>query len=182
MHMFGRLRRVRYIAHALLLVGLLWLIVGANATSTAAADTEITIQNFAFSPATITIPVGTTVVWTNQDSAPHTATADAAGGFDTGMLQKGQSGKITFNTAGTFAYHCTVHPRMVATIVVTGGASGTTAGAPSSGGASTSAVLPKTGEARDNRNWSLVVALIAAAAVIGGGAVLRVRAGKRVQE
>lgn len=182
MHMLGRLRRVRYLAHALMVVGLIWLVVGANATSTAAADVQITIQNFAFAPATITIPVGTTVVWTNQDSAPHTATADAAGGFDTGMMQKGESGKVTFNTAGTFAYHCSVHPRMVATIVVTASASGTTASAPSSGGASTSAVLPKTGEARDNRNWGLIAALIAAAAVIGSGTVLRVRAGKHSQE
>jgi len=78
---------------------------------------SITIQNFAFSPATITVPVGTTVTWTNVDSAPHTATADN-GTFDTGRLQQGQSGSYTFAKAGTYTYYCAVHPMMKATIVV----------------------------------------------------------------
>jgi plastocyanin len=181
MRMFGRLRRVKYITHGVLLVGLLWLIVGAGATSTAAADVQITIQNFAFAPATMTIPIGTTVVWTNKDTAPHTATNDpgSAFTFDTGNITTGQSGKVTFNTAGTFAYHCSVHPNMHATIVVTGSASGTTANAPSGTTASTTSVLPKTGEARDNRNWGLIAVLIAAVAVIGGGTLLRTRSGAR---
>ena len=171
MLMSGRLRRVRYIAHALMVVGLVWLIVGANATSTAAADVQVTIQNFAFAPATLTIPVGTTVVWTNQDTAPHTATSSAGSAFtfDTGNLTTGKSGKVTFNTAGTFQYFCTVHPRMVATIVVTGSASG-------------GSVLPQTGKTQNSRNWGTIVALVVGAAVVGSGTVLRVRAGKRVQE
>ena len=77
-----------------------------------AANVAVNILNFKFDPTPLTIPVGTTVVWTNQDTAPHTATSDpgSAFTFDTGMLQKGQSGSITFTTAGSFAYHCTVHP------------------------------------------------------------------------
>lgn len=91
-----------------------------------AADVSVTIMNFKFDPTPLTIPVGTTVVWTNQDTAPHTATSDTKGVFDTGLLQKGQSGKITFNTAGTFTYYCTVHPNMHGTVIVTAAASTTT--------------------------------------------------------
>lgn len=176
MRLFGRVRRLKYIAHALLLVGLVWLIVGANTTSTAAADTAITIQGFAFGPATITIPVGTTVTWTNKDTAPHNVTS-ATGAFASKDMTTGQTFSFTFNQAGSFTYGCTIHPRMVATIVVGGSASATTANAPS-GGASTTSVLPKTGEARDNRNWGMIAALLAAAAVIGAGTILRTRAGK----
>jgi len=91
-----------------------------------AADVSVTIMNFKFDPTPLTIPVGTSVVWTNQDTAPHTATSDTKGIFDTGMLQKGQSGKITFNTAGTFTYFCAVHPNMHGTVIVTAAAASTT--------------------------------------------------------
>jgi plastocyanin len=181
MRVIGRLRRVRYLAHGLLLVGLLWLIVGASATSTAAADMQITIQNFAFAPATITVPVGTKVTWTNMDSATHTVTSDT-GAFDSKNLANGASFSFTFTQAGSYAYHCAIHARMVASIVVTAGNAPTTAGAPSNTTASTTSVLPKTGAAHDNRNWGLIAALIAAAVVITGGTVLRARMGKQPQE
>lgn len=80
-------------------------------------EAAVSIANFAFSPKTITIKKGTTVVFTNQDSVSHTATADG-GSFDTGLLAKGESGFVTFDKAGTFTYHCTPHPYMKATIVV----------------------------------------------------------------
>jgi plastocyanin len=181
MRVFGRLRRVRYIAHALLLVGLLWLIVGASATSTAAADMQITIQNFAFAPATISVPVGTKVTWTNMDSATHTVTSDT-GAFDSKNLANGASFSFTFTQAGTYAYHCAIHARMVASIVVTAGTAPTTAGAPSNTATSTTSVLPQTGAAQNTRNWGLIAALIAATVAISGGAVLRARMGKRAQE
>lgn len=117
MHIFGRLRRTRYIAHALLLAGLLWLIVSANPTT--AADVQVVIQNFAFSPATITVPIGTIVVWTNKDSDPHSAASDTAGIFNTGILEQGQSVKATFGTPGTFTNQCDLHDGMLATIIVT---------------------------------------------------------------
>lgn len=82
------------------------------------AKNTIAIQNFAFSPATITLKAGDSITWTNQDAAPHTATADD-GSFDTGSLANGQSKSITFSKPGTFTYHCSVHPNMKATIVVT---------------------------------------------------------------
>jgi plastocyanin len=92
----------------------------------------ITIQNFAFSPATITIPAGTTVTWTNEDSAAHTATSDS-GVWDSGTLMTGQSYSRTFDQPGTYPYHCMIHPFMKATIIVqSAGTVGATATAPSS--------------------------------------------------
>ena len=60
---------------------------------------------------------GTTVTWTNSDSTQHTVTADD-GSFDSGVLAQGQTFSHTFDTAGTIAYHCTIHPNMQATVTV----------------------------------------------------------------
>lgn len=89
----------------------------SQANSTTTGQNQIQIQNFNFSPATMTVKVGDKVTWTNQDSAGHSATADD-NSFDTGVLSTGQSGSITFSKAGTFSYHCSVHPSMKATIIV----------------------------------------------------------------
>jgi len=79
---------------------------------------EVKIANFAFDPPSLTISVGTTVKWTNEDSAQHTATADD-GSFDSGQLRKGQSFTFTFTKEGTFTYICADHAKMKATIIVT---------------------------------------------------------------
>jgi len=78
---------------------------------------SVSIANFAFSPSTISVKAGTTVTWTNKDSVPHTATSDT-GAFDSGTLLQGKSFSFTFKTAGTFSYHCSVHPMMKATVTV----------------------------------------------------------------
>jgi len=77
----------------------------------------VAISNFAFEPATITIAPGDTVVFVNQDSAPHTATHNGAV-FDTGTLATGQSGSITIDESGSYDYLCTIHPSMKGTVVV----------------------------------------------------------------
>lgn len=95
--------------------------VDGSPVATGAGDASasaIEIKDFAFNSATIEVPVGTTVTWTNQDSAPHTATADD-GSFDTGRLEQGQSGSVTFDQPGTYTYTCTFHPNMKGTVVVT---------------------------------------------------------------
>ena len=86
-------------------------------TPQTAAKNVVEIKNFAFTPATLTVKVGDKVTWTNQDSASHTATADD-NSFNTGVLTTGQSGSVTFSKAGTYTYHCTIHPGMKGTIVV----------------------------------------------------------------
>jgi plastocyanin len=77
----------------------------------------IGMANMAFGPSGLTVAKGTTVTWKNNDSVAHTATSDA-GTWDTGNIAPGGSKSVTFNSAGTFTYHCTVHPMMTASIVV----------------------------------------------------------------
>ena len=82
-----------------------------------ATGSAVSIASFKFEPATLTISVGTTVTWTNNDSASHTVTADD-GSFKSGTLGKGGTFSQTFATAGTFAYHCNFHSSMTATVTV----------------------------------------------------------------
>lgn len=77
----------------------------------------VTIQDFAFSPSSLTIKKGDKMTWTNKDSAPHTVTWDN-GGQSSGTLKTGESYSFTFNTAGTFSYHCAFHPSMHGKIIV----------------------------------------------------------------
>jgi plastocyanin len=105
-------------------------VLGADAQGGAA----VTIVDFAFQPASLEVPAGTTVTWTNSGAAPHTVTADD-GTFDSGALQPGSTFSVTFYTPGTFAYHCEIHPNMMATIIVTEGAAATPMGAISTVGA-----------------------------------------------
>ena len=87
-----------------------------TATTTATAN-KVSIQGFAFSPSSISVPVGTTVTWTNKDSVTHTVTSDT-GAFASGNLAPGKTFSFTFNQAGTFAYHCNIHTYMHGTVVV----------------------------------------------------------------
>ncbi|MDO8493636.1 MAG: plastocyanin/azurin family copper-binding protein [bacterium] len=80
--------------------------------------TSIAIASFAYSPATITVKKGTTVKWTNNDSAPHTVTG-INGGPASGTLNNGQTYSYTFNSTGSFNYGCAFHGGMFATVNVT---------------------------------------------------------------
>jgi plastocyanin len=77
----------------------------------------VTVKDFAFDPATITAKVGDTVTFTNSGGAPHTATLDA-GGCTTPTIQPGTSHGLTFSVAGSFPFHCMIHPAMKGTITV----------------------------------------------------------------
>lgn len=88
-----------------------------SAAVSAAAGTAVTIQGFAFNPASQTVAVGSTVTWTNQDSAGHTVTADD-GSFGSKTIANGQTFSQTFSTAGTYTYHCAIHKTMTATVIV----------------------------------------------------------------
>ena len=77
------------------------------------------IKDFAFGA--LSVPAGTKITWTNKDTAPHTVTSDT-GAFDSGVatsLGNGGTFSFTFATAGSFAYHCEIHPSMKATVTVT---------------------------------------------------------------
>jgi plastocyanin len=94
----------------------------AGTTAPAHATAMVTIQNFAFSPATLTVAPGTTVVWTNRDSTAHTVTSDTGAWPASGPLATGQSFSLTFARPGTYPYHCSIHPTMKASVVVSAGA------------------------------------------------------------
>lgn len=84
------------------------------------ATSQVTIQGFAFTPADITVKTGATVTWTNQDTTGHTVMeTDGQDGPNSPQLSKGQSYSFTFKKAGTYHYHCSIHPDMVGTVTVT---------------------------------------------------------------
>lgn len=89
----------------------------SQAAPAAAGGTAVTISNMAFSPAAVSIPVGTKVTWTNTDPVAHTVTG-VGGAFNSGHLNPGQSFSYMFDKAGTFDYACTYHPYMKGTITV----------------------------------------------------------------
>lgn len=91
----------------------------------AAGDPAVTIADFHFSPRATTVRVGDTITWINSGPSSHSATA-TNGGFDTGILRRGQSASHTFAAAGTFTYYCRIHPFMHGTIVVLTGTPTTT--------------------------------------------------------
>lgn len=78
---------------------------------------KVDIVEFTYQPDPVVVQVGGKVIWQNQDTAPHTATADD-GSFDTGTIEKGKIGSETFKEAGTFTYFCEIHPTMHGTVEV----------------------------------------------------------------
>jgi plastocyanin len=100
---------------------------GANATSQASSqepassahvpgEHQVTIQQFKFEPQELTVNVGDTVVFTNQDAMPHNAVS--AGKFDSGKIAHGATGKVVAKEKGTFDYICTFHPNMKGRLIV----------------------------------------------------------------
>lgn len=89
----------------------------ASASSQGVTDTVVKIDNFSFSPATLTVPVGTTVRWTNADDIPHTIVSDDKI-FKSKALDTDEQFSYTFTKPGTYGYFCGLHPKMTAKIVV----------------------------------------------------------------
>jgi plastocyanin len=133
-----------------------WVVTGAVAL---ARDHGVNIVGLAFAPSSLTVDNGDTVTWSNGDTVSHTVTADN-GTFDTGTIAAGATASVTFSVPGTFAYHCTIHPSMVGTVIVrTASADGTpppTEAAPEPG-RPTDGGLP----------IDAVVVVLAAAALVG---------------
>jgi plastocyanin len=83
----------------------------------AAKSEKVDIVEFTYQPDPVVVQTGGKVIWQNQDTAPHTATADD-GSFDTGTIENGKIGSATFKEAGTFTYFCEIHPTMHGTVEV----------------------------------------------------------------
>jgi plastocyanin len=150
----------------------------------AAASGGVTIQGFAFRPATIAIDQGDTVTWTNRDGVAHSATSDD-GSFDTGLIEKGRGAAHTFQRAGTFSYHCTPHPDMTATVVVRAAskprAGGGGSGSDSAGGSNQAAATPAapapatSGSTLPSTGLDAALLALGGLLALAGGAALRRR-------
>jgi len=94
---------------------------GTSATTTSGASGagggQVAMKSFAFDPASVTVKVGESVTWTNNDSATHTVVADN-GEFKSSDIAKGATFTFKFDKAGTYAYHCGIHPSMTGTVMV----------------------------------------------------------------
>jgi plastocyanin len=90
--------------------------MASQMTSARCEDTIITIDNFTFSPARLTLKAGTAVTWKNQDDIPHTVVS--AGNFKSKALDTDDSYSFTFTAAGDYTYFCSLHPHMTGTIKV----------------------------------------------------------------
>jgi plastocyanin len=89
---------------------------GASSSVTIPRGAEV-LGNRAFNPSEVNVAVGDTVTWVNTDTVSHTSTSNAAG-WDSGSIAPGRQFSFAFTTAGTFPYHCAIHPGMVGTVVV----------------------------------------------------------------
>jgi plastocyanin len=83
----------------------------------AAKSEKVDIVEFTYQPDPVVVQAGGKVTWQNQDTAPHTATAEDES-WDTGTIEKGKIGSETFKETGTFAYYCEIHPTMKGTVEV----------------------------------------------------------------
>ena len=89
-----------------------------NSNQNTATGTDVQIQNFAFSPTSLTIKIGDTVTWTNKDNTLHTVTSDSGNELNSKDLSKGQTYSHKFTSARTYDYHCTYHNSMKGKIIV----------------------------------------------------------------
>ena len=104
-------------------VGLLSIMRGEDFTPqqslpTDASKAEVVIDNFSFLPKEITVPVGTTVTWTNHDDVPHVVASADDQFKKSGPLDTDESFSHTFTTAGNYTYFCSIHPHMTGKIIV----------------------------------------------------------------
>jgi len=82
-----------------------------------ASTMEVKIDNFSFGPATLTVPAGTSVTWTNRDDIPHTVVS-TDGVFKSKVLDTDDKFSYTFSKTGTYPYFCSIHPKMTGKVIV----------------------------------------------------------------
>jgi plastocyanin len=127
-------RGLNYVVLSLGISGLLAVVGGCRGTAgqgggrrgaqsapdkSAPQTNQILIDNFTFNPATLTVTAGATVTWVNRDDVPHTATSSAKPRvFDSGALDTDERFSHVFDTPGTYAYFCAIHPHMTGKIIV----------------------------------------------------------------
>jgi len=145
-------------------------LVAGLAPTVRAADASVQIADMAFAPGDVTVSVGDTVTWTNADPMVHTVTS-TTGAFDSGALGEGESFSVTFTASGTYAYLCTPHPFMTATVTVVA--------APSAPLPNVAMPSPPGGPVSDLALAGLVLVVVAVA--IGAGSRVTRAAERRAQ-
>ena len=112
------MRLHRLLPRAAGLALLTWtLTTGAESPPSAGAATVVLARDFMFAPVSLTVSAGSTVTWTNRDDEPHTVVSEG-GLFRSAALDTNESFSFRFEKPGTYRYTCSIHPRMVGTIVV----------------------------------------------------------------
>lgn len=110
----GRYRTLLAVAAA----AVLWLLAAGHPASAAPADSaQIVIKDFMFAPNSLTIKAGSAVTWANKDDEPHSVVSDT-GLFRSGAVDTDETFSFKFDKPGTYHFTCSIHPRMVGTIVV----------------------------------------------------------------
>ena len=109
--------QLRLMVITILFLSLFSLTSSCKKTSDVPGNNEVFIQGMAFNPGTITVTTNTTSTWTNRDGVAHTVTRNT-GLFDSGTISTNGNYSHLFATAGTYPYHCTIHPSMNATVKV----------------------------------------------------------------
>lgn len=110
------MKKNRFLLTGFLVIVLATIISGCSTSAITTVDKNtVNIQSSQFSPAEITIKQGESVTWVNKDSVGHTIVGIT---FQSNLLDIGQSFKQIFNVAGTFEYHCSVHPSMIGKVIV----------------------------------------------------------------
>src|SRR5215212_1269285 len=175
----GALKRLLYLS----ILSLAAMLISAPAAP-AQDEMTVSIQDFFFDPDQLTVAPGTTVTWVNEGEAPHTVTSTDGKELDSATLQPGDTYSFTFkdDDAGeTYAYQCTIHPQMMASVTVSGGGEMTTPSASASASpsaspsasasASVSPNLPDTG--------GVSLPLLAAIALVGLGILAQIALRRR---
>ena len=107
----------RFLQVGAVLLALLALSSGRSLPAETPDATVIVAHEFMFAPTALTVKAGSTVTWTNKDEEPHTIVRDT-GLFRSGAIDTNESFSFRFDKPGTYHYACSIHPRMVGTIVV----------------------------------------------------------------
>jgi len=150
-------------------LSLVALVLFAPTAGAQGKTTTVSIKDFAFNPSNTTVSPGTTVTWVNNDQTAHTVTTND-GAFDSGTLQPGQSFSFAFDKAGTYAYHCNIHPTMTATVTVSG-AGGSSSGSVSASPSATASATTGPGAPLPSSGGPSSLGVVAALALVALGAV-----------
>jgi plastocyanin len=108
----------RILVPVLLGLAVLAAFSGGAAAGEQAPGKEITIDNFSFVPQSLSVKAGTQVTWVNHDDIPHTVVSEDLVTFRSRALDTDESWSFTFTKPGTYAYFCSIHPKMTAKIIV----------------------------------------------------------------